>query len=258
LIVIKSANAIILGAIAQAQRNYFFNIIEHANKKELRAVIVVEQVGGKEQKAIQLIFNEKVVGQFPDLEPALLQISYFISQVCIYGLSGVVKIHGASLAKEGNVLVVSANKYAGKSSLSVAFGLTGTQVLTDELTILNPENHEIWPFPRRIALSSRAHKNLSLSGLNLNLRENGPSIYSFNQDLSRQRYTLKTVVLLTRSRKHRLDLRKISSSVGQKLLSQNLFDTPPKFMLNAIDCFRLHASDLKDVVHAIQGLMGDY
>ena len=146
LIVFKSSSLHILKAVEGAHRHYFFAFSDQANGKEVRAVIVVQPVSvqsvGEEKKSpVQLIFNEKVIGQFPNLELAILQITYFISQVCIYGLSGVVKIHGAALAKSGKALIVSANKYAGKSSLSVDLGLTGTQVLTDELVILNPGNH---------------------------------------------------------------------------------------------------------------------
>ncbi len=255
MILIKSPSKHILAAIAQAHRNFFFIFSDRANGKDIRGVIVVQSVGQGKASPIQLVFNEKVVSEFPSLELASLQITYFISQVCIYGLTGLVKIHGAALAANGKALIVSANKYAGKSSLSVVLASLGYQYLTDELVLMNPTSHEIWPFPRRIALSPRAYHNLCLTGFAKEVSRAKPYIYSFNDRLLAKPVTLKKVVLLTRSRRHRMELKAISEEAGKRALLWNLFDTPPEFNLNSVDCYRLHANDLKDVVKTLQDLM---
>jgi hypothetical protein len=255
LIVIKSPQQQILKSIANAFCNFFFTIKERRCGKEIRAVIVVEPSGGSAKDPVTLIFNQQISAEAPNLEFAILQISYFISQVCIYELTGLVKIHGAAFANGNKVLAVSANKYAGKSSLTVALGSENIPALTDELVLLDPQNQKIWPFPRPIALSDRAYRNISDVPLRRSVFRQKPRIYAFNGTLQKRPYRLARVVLLTRSRSRKMEFREISREAGTRRICLNLFDVTSELTLDGVDFYHLHASDLADMVRVVRRLI---
>ena len=65
-------------------------------------------------------------------------------------------IHSAVLERDGRVLIMPAPPGAGKSTLCAALNLHGWRLLSDEMTLLDPETGMVVPSPRPISLKNKS------------------------------------------------------------------------------------------------------
>jgi HprK-related kinase A len=65
-------------------------------------------------------------------------------------------IHGAVLERNGRALILPAPPGSGKSTLCAALALRGWRLLSDELTLIDPETMEIVPMCRPISLKNES------------------------------------------------------------------------------------------------------
>ncbi|MBI5256388.1 MAG: HprK-related kinase A [Burkholderiales bacterium] len=74
---------------------------------------------------------------------------------CIYGhCHQYVALHAAVLERNGHALVLPAPSGSGKSTLCAALAFRGWRLLSDELTLIDPERWLILPVPRPISLKN--------------------------------------------------------------------------------------------------------
>lgn len=57
-------------------------------------------------------------------------------------------LHAAAAAWDGRAVVLSGPTESGKSTLAAGLGLAGFEYLTDEVVVLDPETHEVAPYPK--------------------------------------------------------------------------------------------------------------
>jgi len=67
-------------------------------------------------------------------------------------------IHAAAVARDGLAAILPAPPGSGKSTLCAALADRGWRLLTDELTLVAPETHQIIPLPRPISLKNESLK----------------------------------------------------------------------------------------------------
>lgn len=67
-----------------------------------------------------------------------------------------VTVHGAVLERDGRALMLPAPSGSGKSTLCAGLAFRGWRLLSDELTVLDPNSREIVPLPRPISLKNRS------------------------------------------------------------------------------------------------------
>ncbi|WP_372656750.1 HprK-related kinase A [Hydrogenophaga sp.] len=65
-------------------------------------------------------------------------------------------IHSAVLEKAGRVVILPAPPGSGKSTLCAALMLHGWRLLSDEMTLLDPESGLVQPFPRAVSLKNES------------------------------------------------------------------------------------------------------
>lgn len=76
---------------------------------------------------------------------------------CIYSYAHYYYIiHAAALTRNGRSAILPAPPGSGKSTLCAALTDRGWRLLTDELTLIAPETHQIIPFPRPISLKNES------------------------------------------------------------------------------------------------------
>jgi len=63
-------------------------------------------------------------------------------------------IHAAVLERDGHAVVLPAPPGSGKSTLTAALAYHGWRLLSDELTLINPEDGHVLPCPRPISLKN--------------------------------------------------------------------------------------------------------
>lgn len=74
---------------------------------------------------------------------------------CIYGhCHQYVALHAAVLEREGRALVLPAPSGSGKSTLCAGLAFRGWRLLSDELTVIDPQRWLILPVPRPISLKN--------------------------------------------------------------------------------------------------------
>lgn len=72
---------------------------------------------------------------------------------CIATMSGAsIVMHAAVVERNGHALVLPGEPGSGKSTLCAELSLSGWRLLSDELTIIDPETRRIQPVPRPISL----------------------------------------------------------------------------------------------------------
>lgn len=63
-------------------------------------------------------------------------------------------IHAAVVARDNQAIILPGDPGAGKSTLCAALVCRGWRLLSDEMTLINPENLEIIPIPRPVSLKN--------------------------------------------------------------------------------------------------------
>jgi HprK-related kinase A len=67
-----------------------------------------------------------------------------------------VTLHSAVLARDGRAVILPAPSGSGKSTLCAGLAFSGWRLLSDELTVFDPDTLEIVPVPRPISLKNRS------------------------------------------------------------------------------------------------------
>jgi hypothetical protein len=69
------------------------------------------------------------------------------------GAEGIVGTHAASVVVDGRAVVLAGPSGAGKSTLTLAMLRDGASLLTDELTLIAPDDRTVLPYPRALHVS---------------------------------------------------------------------------------------------------------
>jgi HprK-related kinase A len=66
------------------------------------------------------------------------------------------KLHAASVARDGSVIIMPGVPGAGKSTLCAAMGLTGWRILSDEHALIQPGTTQVVPLCRPVSLKNES------------------------------------------------------------------------------------------------------
>lgn len=85
----------------------------------------------------------------------------------VAGCTEYVQIHAASMARDGQGVVLAGDSGAGKSTLAAALLARGWEYLCDEFALIHPVNLRLHPYPKALCIKSGAFEAVNDLGLPL-------------------------------------------------------------------------------------------
>ncbi len=85
-----------------------------------------------------------------------------LTQRVLTGNPGHLRLHAGAVERGGRIVLVVGESGRGKSTLTVALVQRGFAYVTDEVAIVDPETHEVRPYPKALDLDTTALELLGL------------------------------------------------------------------------------------------------
>ena len=182
-------------------------------------------------------------------------------------------LHAASLARDGSGLIMPAPPGAGKSTLAAALCFRGWRLLSDELTLLDPDHLAMAAVARPISLKNASIEVIrdfvgeavlsdtardTAKGTVAHLRPPAPSVAAADFPATPRwivlpRYEAGAAARLTPLPRARAFMELAQNAFNYSLLGEAGFNALAQ-LVNGCDCYRFSYGDLEEAVTLFAGL----
>ena len=114
-------------------------------------------------------------GTTSDLSGALLNLEASLCEAIIRAQQCSIAVHAATLLSGDSAVLIAGRSGAGKSTLSMALARRGLAVVSDDVTLVEPDTLKVLPIPRCFHLDERSIALLKSDGLQFPTAPLGPA-----------------------------------------------------------------------------------
>lgn len=263
-----------LGLLREFKKIYSYLSFQ-SSKRPKKIYTVFMDKGDNGQRSSHTIFSQKEVAFKTMKESEIIPLlEWLVINDAGISLDNFLQIHAGAVEKNKKGFLFPSAPGKGKTTLSLGLIMDGFKYLTDEVTLINPDNLTIEPFPRSLCIKESSFDLLQNLKSDLNLRE-----YSLRYDNQKAWYINPTylnkdclggqtradyIVFLNfhpkeKSRIEEIQRTKALAEMAKQSFNLSSFNNKGMDALVSIvcnaSCFALFSNSLKNSVKLIKSLL---
>ncbi|MFH1729179.1 MAG: hypothetical protein ABIA04_12265 [Pseudomonadota bacterium] len=255
LISVKSNSQDLFENLVKDLSPYFFSFI---NSKQTSKISKIYTLIYNKNNEYEIYENQNLDYVANDYWDLLANFEWYLIKDIVHLESAYAKIHAAVFAKGEKAIVISANKFSGKSLISIKMAELGYKYLSDEIALINVKTNEVLPLPRLVVSSYKGYEVIKKNIKNYKKLEVAPYIFKLSQRNQKEKTYLKKVVFFKRARVKACEFAKISHEAGNRLIRKNSMLPYCKVsLMESIDFYKFRCDDFKKIIKTLEAAINE-